>query len=215
MKRVHPLIVWVAASLGLALGIILSPIVISAAEEVVAPVESAAPTGSPEPLASEAPSDAPSESPTAEPSPSSEPSPSLEPSAEPSVDQSAEPTPEPTPDQTPEPSAPPTPSPAPQTGWVIGDPARTDVPPVRLEIPSNYNPNNPVPAVDASGNYAQPGAYTFYNGGVALGNFMIDPIASRELLELLRSPDCWAGPICGSVILPSDGTINPGTPVIP
>lgn len=162
------------------------------------------------PAESSVPADAPSAEPTPSEAPSEEPSPSPEETTDPSPEpsQSAEPS------ETPEPS-PSGPEPQPQVPqWNIGDPAN-DLPPVRIEIPAGYSPENQIPIVDQSGNVKGPGAYAVISDGVLLGNYMFDPVASRQLLEMMRSPDCGFGPFCGAVIVPSDGTTNPGTPIVP
>jgi len=124
-------------------------------------------------------------------------------SESPTPDASAEPTPTPTPTPTPEPA---------NIGWLIGDQPRSDIPAREIQLPKNQN--NPVPVVNEGGAYNGPAAYTVIGGGVALGNFIFDPVASRQLLEMMRAPDCNLGPICGAIIIPSDGTINPGTNVV-
>jgi len=155
--------------------------------------------------------------------------PPVEPSPEPSIEPTPEPTIEPTP--TPEPNSEPTPEPTPEISasenpletpgpqpqvpqWKIGD-APADIPPVRVETPVGYSPENQIPIADQNGNIKGPGAYSVISEGVLLGNYMFDPVASRQLLEMMRSPDCGLGPFCGAIIVPSDGTINPGTPIIP
>jgi hypothetical protein len=166
----------------------------------------------------------PQEEPTTE-----EPAPTqpVEPSPEPSV----EPTPEPTPRSTPEPTPTPEPTLTPEisgseepsetTGpqpqapqWKIGDPP-VDMPPVRIEIPASYSAENQIPIADQEGGVRGPGAYSVISEGVLLGNYMFDPVSSRQLLEMMRSPECDLGPFCGAIIVPSNGTINPGTPIIP
>ena len=187
--------------------VILFPFIASAAGmayglEGDPPAESSVPADAPsaEPTPSEAPSEAPSEGPSLSPEETTDPSPEPSQSAEPS--------------ETPEPS-PSGPEPQPQVPqWNIGDPAN-DLPPVRIEIPAGYSPENQIPIVDQSGNVKGPGAYAVISDGVLLGNYMFDPVASRQLLEMMRSPDCGFGPFCGAVIVPSDGTTNPGTPIVP
>ena len=162
--------------------------------------------------------DAPATSePTPEPTPEVTPEPTGEPTPEPTIEPT--PTPEPNSEPTPEISASEnpleTPGPQPQVPqWKIGD-APADIPPVRVETPVGYSPENQIPIADQNGNIKGPGAYSVISEGVLLGNYMFDPVASRQLLEMMRSPDCGLGPFCGAIIVPSDGTINPGTPIIP
>ncbi len=175
--------------------------------------------------------DAPATSePTPEPT-TEEPAPTqpVEPSPEPSVEPTPEPTPrsatgptptpEPTLETTPEISGSEEPSettgPQPQAPqWKIGDPP-VDMPPVRIEIPAGYSAENQIPIADQEGGVRGPGAYSVISEGVLLGNYMFDPVSSRQLLEMMRSPECDLGPFCGAIIVPSNGTINPGTPIIP
>ena len=160
--------------------------------------------------------DAPATSePTPEPTPEVTPEPTGEPTPEPTPEPNSEPTPEPTPEISASENPLETPGPQPQVPqWKIGD-APADIPPVRVETPVGYSPENQIPIADQNGNIKGPGAYSVISEGVLLGNYMFDPVASRQLLEMMRSPDCGLGPFCGAIIVPSDGTINPGTPIIP
>jgi hypothetical protein len=160
---------------------------------------------------------APPFEPTQEPSAEPTPEPSIEPTPEPTIEPT--PTPDPTLETTPEISGPEepseTPGPQPQAPqWKIGDPP-VDMPPVRIEIPAGYSAENQIPIADQEGGVRGPGAYSVISEGVLLGNYMFDPVSSRQLLEMMRSPECDLGPFCGAIIVPSNGTINPGTPIIP
>ena len=164
--------------------------------------------------------DAPATSePTPEPTPEVTLEPAGEPASEPTLGPAEELIPDPAAEPTPEISASEkpleTPAPQPQVPqWKIGD-APADIPPVRIEVPVGYSPENQIPIADQNGEIKGSGAYSVISEGVLLGNYMFDPVASRQLLEMMRSPDCGLGPFCGAVIVPSDGTTNPGTPIIP
>ena len=160
-----------------------------------------------------APAPTPHVEPSPEPSVELTPEPSIEPTPKPTI--GAAPAPEPTPEISASEKPLETPGPQPQVPqWKIGD-APADTPPVRVETPVGYSPENQIPIADQNGDIKGPGAYLVISEGVLLGNYIFDPVASRQLLEMMRSPECDLGPFCGAIIAPSNGNINPGTPIIP